>query len=359
MLRIDCPVGHAGTRLGSTASSETLSPEDDPKSIPSASPASTAPFPFDSPRAEVILRSSDGVEIRFWKVVLAKVSPVFKIMFTLPTPQAVGSQHGRLGDSDPQIISMTEDTKAIRILLRVCEPVGADSSRALTVDEASILLEIARKYEMDGIEAHTIQALWGFVQSSPLRVYCLAVRHDLDKALICAAARAFLDMPILDHLEMIRDAPEMEHISAAAYCRLLDYRRVCCDAALKAIKEFPAADHEFATRCWSSCSSSKGPNTCRVIVRHHVGPGGDEFVVIKWFSSFIDHCQTIARETPSAKRIATDEVVVKCLADAWKCVHCAGYAWDDLHSYLPLLMAKIDEGIAQVTSCIPMKLTHP
>lgn len=42
------------------------------------------------------------------------------------------------------------------------------------------------------------------MQSSPLRVYYIAVRNDLDRALTCAAATAFLDMPILDHEKMIR-----------------------------------------------------------------------------------------------------------------------------------------------------------
>ena len=82
--------------------------------------ASIAPYPFDSPHAEVILHSSDGVNFRVWKVVLARVSPVFKSMFTLPTPQTEASQRHGSGDTDCQIVSMTEDAQAIRVLLRLC-----------------------------------------------------------------------------------------------------------------------------------------------------------------------------------------------------------------------------------------------
>ena len=48
----------------------------------------TLEHPFNKPTADVILRSSDDVDFRVHKVILAEASPVFEGMFSIPQPPA-------------------------------------------------------------------------------------------------------------------------------------------------------------------------------------------------------------------------------------------------------------------------------
>jgi len=43
-----------------------------------------APYDFNAPDADTVLRSSDGEEFRVHRIILSLASPVFQGMFTLP-----------------------------------------------------------------------------------------------------------------------------------------------------------------------------------------------------------------------------------------------------------------------------------
>ena len=51
-----------------------------------------APYDFDAPDADAILRSSDGKELRVHRIILSLASPVFQGMFGLPQPTEPPSQ---------------------------------------------------------------------------------------------------------------------------------------------------------------------------------------------------------------------------------------------------------------------------
>ena len=76
--------------------------------------SSTRP-PFDDADADVIFRSSDGVEFRLYKNAIAKASPVFRDMFTLPDGPAL--------TTEPQVVPLTEDADTLERLFRLCYPV--------------------------------------------------------------------------------------------------------------------------------------------------------------------------------------------------------------------------------------------
>lgn len=76
--------------------------------------------PFDDADADVILRSADGADFRLYKVILAKASPFFRGMFTLPDSHPPG---------EPQVVTMTEDADTLSNLLRLRYPATALSCR--------------------------------------------------------------------------------------------------------------------------------------------------------------------------------------------------------------------------------------
>ncbi|KAH9834736.1 uncharacterized protein C8Q71DRAFT_121602 [Rhodofomes roseus] len=150
-----------------------------------ANPATDAPAPFNKPTADLILRSSDGVRFRVRKAILAEASPIFEDMFTLPAPR--NSDNLAIG---PPVVDMTEDSRTVHGLLRLCYPISETPIR--TLDEASILLDAVRKYSMDGALNYLGQRLIVFADAEPLRVYALAIRYELQEEILKASAKGFL-----------------------------------------------------------------------------------------------------------------------------------------------------------------------
>lgn len=83
--------------------------------------AKTPPFaphgPFDDLSADVVLRSSDGIDFRVHRIVLSLASPFFKEMFTLPQPTS---------EPEVPIIPMSESAllldKALRFWILAPSP---------------------------------------------------------------------------------------------------------------------------------------------------------------------------------------------------------------------------------------------
>ncbi|KZT63311.1 hypothetical protein DAEQUDRAFT_149371 [Daedalea quercina L-15889] len=281
-----------------------------------AAQTTDAPFPFNNPHADVILQSSDGVNFRVRTAILSEASPVFESMFSLPAQQSAKADHDSA--SGLAVVPVSEDSTTLKALLRLCYPVNARSSRNLAINEAAALLEAARKYDMEGIEEHIVQALRGYMETSPLRVYCLAIRYNLDKDLIRAAARACLDEPAGTPYGR-GEVPELDDISASTYIRLLDYHRACSDAAVGIVNRYPLVDVIFDQRCWVTCVpiTASGETTCSTIRTLSRLPGcTHKHRVVTWFARFMDHCETVVKKKPSGKDITSNTTVAAALADA-------------------------------------------
>lgn len=93
--------------------------------------------------ADVVLRSSDFVEIRSHRRVLSRASPFFADLFSLPGPfhGASGSDKGRL-----PVICMAEDEVSLRILLSLCEV--ETEPHITTLDELLIAARLVSKFEL-------------------------------------------------------------------------------------------------------------------------------------------------------------------------------------------------------------------
>ncbi|KZT07319.1 uncharacterized protein LAESUDRAFT_725236 [Laetiporus sulphureus 93-53] len=171
-----------------------------------------ATTPFDRSDADVILRAADLVEFRVHKNILAISSSFFETMFSLPQSRQ------EVGKALP-VVPVTERSATIDTLLRIIYPVR--NPFIASVKLAHDTLEAALKYDMVVAADYTKQELSGFIYTEPLRVFAIACIHGLEKIAKKAADEAVTRGTIAGSY-----VPELEHISAACYHRLLQYERV-------------------------------------------------------------------------------------------------------------------------------------
>ncbi|EIW58566.1 uncharacterized protein TRAVEDRAFT_84885, partial [Trametes versicolor FP-101664 SS1] len=111
------------------------------------------PF-FPKPDADVIPRSSNGVEFRVHKAILSEASPVFESMLTPPQPSATPSNPSISGSqatapAELPVVDMSDPSEVLDRLLRLCYPPSEDPDPAPpSPREIARLIQTARKYDM-------------------------------------------------------------------------------------------------------------------------------------------------------------------------------------------------------------------
>ena len=133
-----------------------------------------AATPFDHAKADVILRSSDNVDFRVFKLFLSLASPFFATLFDIPRYTEVGDQEVKDGLA---VVHVTEDSKTLDALLRFCYPCtladdpkmevlqnkqkkGGKKKREKDVlQHAADILEAAEKYTLDLIQTKVCRAI--------------------------------------------------------------------------------------------------------------------------------------------------------------------------------------------------------
>ncbi|KAF9240602.1 hypothetical protein BU15DRAFT_73833 [Melanogaster broomeanus] len=152
---------------------------------------STAPEPFDNIDADVILRSSDNVDFRVFKIILSLTSPVFKDMFTLPQPD-------NQSPTSPSAIPVSGEQ---------CDP--SDST-----------ITLLSRHEAD------IQLIQGGSVLWPSMHYAVSLDW---KELAERAARQTLKIKELGRASLYTE--EMEEMTAGSYHKLLAFHFACGVAA--------------------------------------------------------------------------------------------------------------------------------
>lgn len=210
-----------------------------------SSTSKVAVAPFDDQSADVILRSSDGVNFHVYKIILSLSSSVFQSMFTLPQPSAPS-----MSVSTVPVIEMAEHSTVLTPLLRACYPARYTDAQpeceAQTADAVprsphptGILghdlirqvLEAARKFDIASFDAPATNLLLDLVPKDPIAVYATAVRFSL-KVVAAAAAKQTLKFK---HMEF-ESSDSMNYMTAVQLYDLLRYHRRCGEAAHAAIQ---------------------------------------------------------------------------------------------------------------------------
>lgn len=199
-------------------------------------PITEASAPFDDTDADVILRSSDNVDFRVYKVFLSVGSPFFKDMFSLPQAATSAADKSSETKDGLPVVQMSETAVILRMLLCMCYPMGAVEQPALDkLEEVDLLLDATMKYSVERVEKRVREALISpkCMRGNEARAFAIACRHRLD-AEAKAAARAALEVPMLE----MESGPELDFLSAARFFRLIKYHANCVKAAREAVADF-------------------------------------------------------------------------------------------------------------------------
>ncbi|PIL24757.1 hypothetical protein GSI_12643 [Ganoderma sinense ZZ0214-1] len=177
----------------------------------------TASHPFDKPNADIILRTSDRVDFHVHSQILIVASPFFEGMLNVPQPPPDQQQ---LKSGRP-IIELSETSKALDPLLRICYPINKPKNRSL--EEVELSLAAAMKFDMELPTTVLMEDLESFASSRPLEVWGIACRLRLESVANFVAksmtSAHFSDFTVLGDTGM-------DGISAANYFRLSEYFRL-------------------------------------------------------------------------------------------------------------------------------------
>ena len=176
----------------------------------------TAPHLFDDPKADIILKTSDGVEFRTYKLFLSLASPFFESLFNLPQPM------------DAPSVDVCEDSRSLVKLLSWCDHRISPST---DVDDLLDALVLADKYSMAYITSRIQEALTDILKSDPttedvFAVFAIAYKLRLED-LVKVAARSTLMTPGLDKFPHVK---QLELIPAIAMHQLAKYHALCRDS---------------------------------------------------------------------------------------------------------------------------------
>lgn len=191
--------------------------------------------PFDSPDADVIIRSLDDVSFGVHKNVLCRASPVFATMLVGEEPvlgDVSGNEDGGIGANVYRLL-FPEGSMCLDNLLRLCYPVP--DPPLVDLHPIALLLEASVKYKFQrGIDfgrARLVQPT--LLKRHPFDVYAVAYRYQMEEE-VRVAARATL------RLRVPWTGPLSVHwtrLSAIPLIRLIEYHNVVRTEAIDSITD--------------------------------------------------------------------------------------------------------------------------
>ena len=318
-----------------------------------------AAAPFDHPKADVILRSSDNVDFRVFRLFLSLGSPVFEALFDIPQPTKLsGDQEVRDGLA---VIPVSEDSKTLDMLLRFCYPCTLAEDPSLDVlKDAMDVLDAAMKYSLDAIEKRARQAISTnpkILEAAPLQCFAIARRGHLREETLLTAKHT-LTQPLIPSWFQ-----EIELISASDLLSLLTYHSRCGDAvyALRLDLSWIKSHYGSSQACsWLSrqsqsyncknCSKNRQGNTCGCAKV----AGTSKYVVFdtqppQWWEDFMEEVFTVLRDKPCKLTVqACAEKTVQAVK-AQNCQACSPKITEGMRDFVDLFVRKIEEVVSQVS----------
>ena len=209
--------------------------------------------PLGHPEADVIIRSSDDIEFRMFKLDLGRSSPVFAGMIA-SLPPALSDASESDADVLPSI-RVDEKRDQLNIFLPFCK-FGVRPTLT-SFDEISLAMKMAKKYKMEGVKDAAEAALITMASDEPVRAFALAWRYKMEGP-ARQAAQLCLRKPASSIVTT--QLTELTHINAEALRSLLDYRYTCSEAALTVLASWTSVidDRESTWQCRYCRYSSNG-----------------------------------------------------------------------------------------------------
>lgn len=287
---------------------------------------------FNDEDADVVVRSSDGVHFKVYKVILSKASPFYKDMFSLPqSPSEADDKPADFFEGIP-ILEQTENSRTLEHLFRFCYPCPNPDMRSL--DDIDAVLEAANKYQLDDVALHARRSWNDLAALDPLRSFAIACsRGWVEEAR--SAALLSLREPVWPLKPPM--APEFRIISGDTVIRLMAYQRECGAAAKQA-----ALNPERINRLFdaSSCSHCSGSFTMTQTRR-----------VRDWFTLYTRQVAPCLEKQPSGHTAAEHRLVDETIRKVFEMAPCdvEMHCIERIRQIVQVFSAEIDKVVAQVS----------
>ena len=286
-------------------------------------PQSTnAEAPFNDPKADVILRSSDNVDFRTFKSMLRFASTVFDDMFGWPQPPAENDQF--------PVVAVSEPSRTVRNVLMFCHP--KCSPELDNIFEINEVTAMGLKYDMEGVVGRARQSaktlLLGFMEKEPIRAYAIACRYKLTRE-VRTAAKATLALPL-----SARPSPaELELISAADLQHVITYHESCGKATVKLTSVHGPCGQRFV---WERC------NSC----------GYESYLdeqYAKWWAEYAQKVQKALQIRPCGNTVRNTQGLLDGVASATRgCRTCSQEALADIRKFNQSLALAVEDAVSKV-----------
>ncbi|KAJ7836204.1 hypothetical protein B0H13DRAFT_2107369 [Mycena leptocephala] len=286
---------------------------------PSSSCFTPSP-PFDNTSADVILRSSDGIDFHVHRLVLSLASSVFKDMFTFPQP-----------NSEPAVptVPVSESAVVLDMALRFWYP-GAEPPVVQTLDELRQTLEaLVMKYDMQFVVPVAKKELRAYLENDPVAVFAIACRLEWEDIAL-EAARESLRLP-LRSFDSARPG-QLKYMTADTYHTLLQYHSECAKVAASATSSLQWAT--YLDIPGSECSNWTDPTVT-------MAP------LTAWFASYLNGATDVLSTAPSA-RLDSTELLALPITKMGSCSSCRVDGFFGLMKFLTTLKTKIAGDIEAV-----------
>ncbi|KAJ7919686.1 hypothetical protein B0H13DRAFT_233593 [Mycena leptocephala] len=306
-----------------------------PSPIPQGEKPSQPRPPFDAEKGDVILRTSDDVHFRVFKLILSLASPFFKDMFGLPQ-EAVADE--------VQVIPIPEDSSIADKLLRFCYPCAAPAIE--TLDELHAVIEAMMKYQMFDLVGEPQQLLRAFARSHSVAVFAISCRFGWEDVARAAATES-LALPLrkFDKKVVMK---ELKYLTGEQHQALLKYHWHCSAAVTAIVVDLKWLNPDSGW-VWFSCQAClPHPSPLAVASRHGLGYGNDTRYVRRWFMDFMERSRAILDDAPRAS-IRSIALLTPILKQTHGCKNCRELAFEQLLKFLnEILDPKIDEELEKV-----------
>jgi hypothetical protein len=230
---LDLAVGVEGTR------------PDNEVQARSSSEAPFLPKFSDMPGADIVLQSSDLVNFRVHRWVLATSSPFFRDMFSLPQPSNEVEPH------ELPVVRVSEAAEVLNSLISILYPVPSEMPHS--IDNILALLAATEKYDMGAVQSSIRAEVSRKKLLSPtdsgrvFHVYAVACSKRLIPEM-GTAARLTLDYPLT--FESIGEV--LRSFDSWTLRGLVDFRLRCLDNLVSSMESFSDLQNG-PSKIWVGC----------------------------------------------------------------------------------------------------------
>ncbi|KAI5999627.1 hypothetical protein EDD15DRAFT_73350 [Pisolithus albus] len=300
-------------------------------SNPPDSPTFALP-PFDHVKADVILRSSDGVDFRVFRLFLSLASPFFETLFDLPQPSQAANADMEIEDGLP-VIPVSEGSKTLDSLLRFCYPCTLAEDPAIDdFREIINVLDTAKKYSLDAIQPAICKSLFTpkVLEANSLRCFAIAYRARMQDECVLAAKYTLREPLVPGWFE------EIELITSTELLSLLTYHKKCSEAVQSFKGNLSWIPNELTPGHDGSCKCSPPPYA------------SSPLDLRDWWKGFMDSTFLVLSDSPSTETIKTSiEKMIQTVRQRG-CNRCRDVAPGRLRELDIIFRNKVEEATSKI-----------